>query len=128
MDEEGFQGFNFPTLSRRMRRTRLNARSLHFASLSLWESEATVGMTMFRKFVEGVRVVQGEFGYGGAAERFEVGTTGQGLTHFVGDGSHVGSGGDARAEAGAVGIDGEDGELLDLDLHGFEDNFFLLAG
>ena len=103
-----------------------DSRFLHCASLSLRESEASVGMTTFPlsfylflivivltplvvlnplNFVEGVSLGEVEFGYGGAAEGFEMGPGAEALAHFVGDGAHVGSGGDAGAEVGAVAVD-----------------------
>ena len=50
------------------------------------------------------------------------------LAHFVGDRAHVSAGGYAGAEMGAVGLDGEDFEFFNLDLHRLEDDFFLFAG
>ena len=41
--------------------------------------------------VEGVGVGDVKFGYGGAAERFEMCSGAQKLAHFVGYGTHVGS-------------------------------------
>ena len=49
------------------------------------------------------------------------------LAHFVGDGAHVGSGGDVGTEGGAVGIDGDDGEFFDFDFYRLQDYFLLLA-
>ena len=83
---------------------------------------------MVGDFFERVGVFEGEFGDGGAAEGFEMGAAGQGLAHFVGDGAHVGAGGDAGAEAGAVDVDGEDFEFFDFDLDRLEHDFFLFAG
>ncbi len=59
-------------------------------------------MAMTGYFFQRVGVCQGEFGYGGAAEGFEVGATSQFPSHIVGDGAHVGSGGDAGAKTNAV--------------------------
>jgi len=68
-----------------------------------------------------------EFGYGGAAQRFEMGAEAETLAHFVRDRAHVGSGGDAGAEVGTVGLDGGDGEFLDLDLNRLQNDFLPLA-
>ena len=71
----------------------------------------------FGEFFQGVGVFEGEFGDRGAAEGLEMGAAGQFPAHVVSDGAHVGSGGDAGAETDAVGVDCEDFEFLDLDLH-----------
>jgi hypothetical protein len=113
-----------------------SGQALHFASLSLLESEASVGMTNFHflafdvpgfDFVEGVGLGEVEFGDGGAAEGFEVGSGAEELAHFVGDGAHVRSGGDAGAEVGTVVVEGEDYEFFDLDLYWLEGYFLLFA-
>ena len=49
-----------------------------------------------------------KFGYGGAAQGFQVGGGTEALAHFVGDGTHVGSRGYAVAEMGAVALDSSD--------------------
>ncbi|HWO36577.1 MAG TPA: hypothetical protein VNO32_47950, partial [Candidatus Acidoferrum sp.] len=106
VDEEGFDGA-------------IDSRFLHSASLSLRESEAAVGMTisflsvncfnqikfsqsdfsrtvfMALDFFDGVCLGYIEFRNRGAAQGFEMGSAAKGLAHFVGDGAHVGAGGDA---------------------------------
>ena len=109
-----------------------NSRFLQSASLSLRETEAPVGMTSIFlsfeffpgltnaklsranvlqieftsfDFLEGMGVGEFEFCDGGAAQRLEMGSGAETLAHFVGDGTHVGSGSDAGAEGGAVGFD-----------------------
>jgi len=77
--------------------------------------------------LEGVGLGDVEFGDGGAAERFEMGSAGEALAHFMGDGAHVGSGGDAGAEVGAVGVDCGDDEFFDFDFDGLEDDLLLSA-
>jgi hypothetical protein len=46
----------------------------------------------------------------------------------VGYGTHVGSRGYAGAELGAVALDGEDDEFLNLDLHRLQDYLFVFSG
>ena len=70
---------------------------------------------------EGVSLGDVEFGDGGAAQGFQMRAAAEALAHFVGDGAHVGSGGDAGAKVGAVAIDSDDFEFLDLDLHRLQD-------
>ena len=122
------------------------SRFLHCASPSLREGAAPVGMTNFYldsfcfgsfcfgkegfrgfDFFDGVGLGDVEFGNGGAAEGFEMGSAAEALAHFVSDGTHVGSGGDAGAEVGAAGIDGGNVEFFDIDFHGLKDDFFLFA-
>src|SRR5580704_18081870 len=54
-------------------------------------------------------------------------TGAEALAHFVCNGTHVGAGSDAGTKARAVGIDREDGEFLDFDLHGLEHYLFLFS-
>jgi hypothetical protein len=116
-----------------------DSRFLRSASLSLRESEAPVGMTirgwvgmtilyLSFDFFKGVGLGDFEFGYGGAAQRFEMGSRAEKLAHFVGYGTHVSSRGHAGAELGAVALDGEDDEFLNLDLHRLQDNLFVFSG
>ena len=56
-----------------------------------------------------------------------MGAAAQFPAHFVSDRAHVGSGGDAGAEADTVDLDCENFELLDLDLHWLQYDFFLLT-
>ena len=51
----------------------------------------------------------------------------KGLSHFVGDRSHVGPGGNARAEVNPIRLDAEDFQFLDLHLDRFQNHFLLLA-
>ena len=76
---------------------------------------------------DGVGLGDVEFGDGGAAQGFEVGSAAEALAHFVSDGAHVGSRGYAGAEVGAVGLDGGDVEFFDLDLNRLQDDFFFLS-
>ncbi len=144
VDEEGFQGARLrvkvPTLSRRTREgwgTRLNCGSGWFrdGAVSIPTPTSRKGRekwgTRLRgvgEFFQGVGVGEGEFGDGGATEGFQVRAAGQFPAHVVGDGAHVGSGGDAGPETDAIEIDGEDFEFFDIDFDGLEHNFFLLAG
>jgi len=143
VDEEVLHAVASACLNARFQSVKLrvqNSRFLHSASLSLRESEAPVGMTSsclnFQllliprdslNFLDGVGMRDVEFGDGGAAEGFEMGSAAEELAHFVGDGAHVGSGGDAGAEAGAVGVDGKDDEFFDLDLDRLEDYLFIFS-
>ncbi len=79
-------------------------------------------------FFDGVGLGDVEFGDGGAAEGCEVGSAAEALAHFVGDRAHVGSGGDAGAEVGAVVLDGGDGKFFYFDLNRLQHDFFLFAG
>ena len=79
-------------------------------------------------FFERVGLGDVEFGDAGAAEGFEVSSAAEALAHFVGYGAHIGSGGYAGAEGGAVGVDGGDGEFLNFDVYRFQNYFLLLAG
>ncbi len=79
-------------------------------------------------FLEGVGLADVEFGDGGAAERFEVGSAAEAQAHFVSYRTHVGSGGDVRSEVGAVALDGSDDEFLDFDLNGLQDDLLSLTG
>ena len=79
-------------------------------------------------FFQGVGLGYVEFGYGGAAQRFQVGSGALKLAHFVGYGTHVGSRGHAGAEPGAVALDCQDDEFFDLDLHRLQDYLFLFSG
>jgi len=76
---------------------------------------------------EGVGLGDVELGDGGAAEGCEMGSAAEALAHFMGDGAHVGSRGDAGAEVGAIGFDRGDGEVLDLDMNRLEDDLFLFS-
>ena len=116
-------------------------RFLRYACLSLQERQAPVGMTiryfmnsdplsldlLLFNFLDGVGLGDIELGDGGAAQRFEMGSAAKTLTHFVGDGTHVGSRGHAGTEVGAVRLDGRDGEFLYLDFGGLQDNLFLFS-
>ena len=86
------------------------------------------GMTSGFDFFYGVGLGDVEFGDGGAAEGCEMGSAAKALAHFVGDGAHVGSGGDAGAEVGAVVLDGGDGKFFYFDLNRLQHDFFLFAG
>jgi hypothetical protein len=91
---------------------------------------APIGMTIFCfifNFFEGMRMGDVEFGDGGAAESFEMGSAAETLAHFMSDGAHVGSGGHACAKVGAIGFDGGDEEFFYLDRHGLQDHFFLFS-
>ena len=118
--------------SARFGMTRIDSRFLHCASLSLRESEASVGMTGFLDeafdFFQPVGLGDREFGNRGAAEGFEMGSAAKLLAEVVGDGTHVGSGGDAGAEAGAIRVECENGEFFYFYLDRFEDHFLLFAG
>ena len=78
-------------------------------------------------FFEGVGLGDVEFGDGGSAQGFEMGSAAEALAHFVGDGAHVGSGGDAGTEVGAVSVEGENGKFFDFDLNWFEDDLLLFS-
>ena len=56
-----------------------------------------------------------------------MGSAAEKLAQVVGDRAHVGSGGDAGAETGAVGLYRQNLEFLDLDLHGLQNNLFMFA-
>ena len=62
-----------------------------------------------------------KFGYGGAAQGFQVGGGTEALAHCVRDGTHVGSRGCEGVEVGAVALDSSDYEFLDFDLHRLQD-------
>lgn len=79
-------------------------------------------------FLKSVGLGDVEFGDGGAAEGFEMRSAADALAHFMGDGAHVGSGGDAGAEVGAVILDFRDCEFFYFDLNGLQHDFFLFAG
>lgn len=82
----------------------------------------------FFDLFEGVGLGYIEFGYGGAAQEFQMGSGALKLAHFVGYGTHVGSRGYAGAERGSVALDCCDNEFLDLDLHRLQDYLFLFSG
>ena len=69
-----------------------------------------------------------EFGDGRTAERCEVGSAAKATAHFVRDGTHIGSGGDAGAEVSAVVLDGSDYEFFYFDLNRLQHDFLLFAG
>ena len=64
-----------------------------------------VALHLSFNFFEGVSLGDIEFGDGGAAEGFEMGSGAELLAHFVGYRTHVGARGDAGPEVGAVAID-----------------------
>ena len=76
---------------------------------------------------ERVRVCQCEFGHGSAAKGFEMGAAAEGLSHVVGDGAHVGAGGDVSAELSVIVFDFQNFELLNFHLDRLELDFLLLA-
>lgn len=57
-----------------------------------------------------------------------MGSAAEALAEIVGDGAHVGSGGDAGAEAGVAGIDGGNGEFFYFYLDWLKFDLFVLAG
>ncbi len=132
VDEEG--GYGFVVGNSRFL-TGLGAR-FGMTRVCLHGACARFGMTRFClaflyvlvNLFEGVGLGDIEFGDGGAAERFEMGSAAELLAHIVGDGTHVGAGGDAGAEGGAIGLKCEDRKFLYLDLNRFQDYFLLLSG
>ena len=68
-----------------------------------------------------------EFGYGGAAQRFEMRAGADTLAHFVGDRAQVGSRGHPSAEVGAVAFNSGDDEFFDFDLNRLQHYIFLFA-
>ena len=89
---------------------------------------ARFGMTILYfafDLLDGMGLTDIEFGDGGAAERFEMGSAAEALAHLVGNGTHVGSGGNAGAEVGAISFEGGDGEFFDFDLNWREHDFLL---
>lgn len=78
-------------------------------------------------FLNGVGLSDVEFGDRGAAEGFEMGAAAEALAHLMGDGAHVGPGGDAGAEVRAVGVGGCDGKFFYLHLNRLQNHFFLFA-
>lgn len=133
-----FAGMHEERFKHRSGRREGNSRSLHFASRSLRERKAPVGMTiccgvgmtiiyLTFDFFEGVGVADFELGHGGAAQRFEMRSGTETLAHFVRDRPHVGSRSDASPEAGAVALDCEDHEFFDLDLNRLEDYLLLFS-
>ena len=79
------------------------------------------------QFIQSMSFVQRELGDTGASQRFQMGSASEQLAHVVGNRSHVGAGTDASAKADAVGVDGNNFEFLDFDLHRLEANLFLFA-
>src|SRR5580693_4986622 len=96
----------------------------HFFPLFFWLLSSLHSCV---NFLEGVGLRDFKFAYGGAAEGFEMSTCTEELAHFVGHRTHVGAGGYAGAEAGAVAFDGEDNEFLNFDLDRLENYLFLFS-
>jgi len=124
MDEEVFDCWlagksRFPTgLSARFGMTRVRSA---FLDLSL-------ALELSLDFFDGAGLADFEFGDRGAAEGFEMGSAAEAQADLVGDRAHVGSGGDAGAEVGAVGFERGDEEFFNLDLNRLQDYLFLFSG
>ncbi len=77
--------------------------------------------------LQGVSLGDIELRDGGAAQGVEMGSAAEALAYFVGDGAHISSGGDAGAEAGAIGVNRGDEEFFYFYLHRLQHYFFLFA-